>query len=467
MQFNTWIKPLTCGWAPPKSLFDEDEGGLFRDHDSGNAEIIVSANARKVVQYVEEHFWQDIVQFFAEHGYTQLALSQKRHAIAERTPRHWDQARSIKATDDLIERAQTTAPLATTDQGNGAIPAINTRIFNGLQPHYTFEHFVIGKSNQLAHSAALQVSERPGQTYNPFYLYGGVGLGKTHLAQAIGNVLMSKRGFRVRYINADDYFNEVAKAVRHNTYEQFKQDFRSLDAIIIDDVQLLQNRERTQEELFYLFNTLMETGRQVIVTSDRYPRDLEKIQERLRSRFQWGLTVAIEPPEMELRVAIIQRKAEQKNCEIDTPSAYYIARHLKSNVREFEGALTKILHYAKCHELPINVDTVRLALKDIVGQVSAPLSIESIQKSVCEFYKVRTADMFSKSRTRDLVQARQTAMWLVRALTTLSLPQIGEAFGGRDHTTVMHACKCVEELRQKNHEFNQRLRILEQMLRGD
>jgi len=293
-----------------------------------------------------------------------------------------------------------------------------------------------------------------------------VGIGKTHLAHAIGNCLHQNLGYKIRYIHADDYFNEVAKTMRNHSHEEFKRYFRGLDAFIIDDVQFLQNRTRTQEELFYLFNTLIETGRQIIVTSDRFPRDIENLQDRLRSRFQWGLTVAIDSPEIELRVAILQKKAQNENLELDTASSYYIAKHLKANVRELEGALNKVIAYTSFHNLPINSETVKLALKDIIGQVSHPLTIEHIQKTVADFYKINISDLHAKSRARVFVRARHVAMWLTRELTTMSLPTIGNSFGGRDHTTVLHACKTVEELR-KNQKFYQDLRYLEQILKGD
>lgn len=468
-QYTTWLIPLECIVAE-------------------NEDIIIRAYAKKIWQFVKENYWEKISKTFIEFALPQPQLqfyrpepvsaaeskmnvnqinAFSRKLEAEKYSLFSEQANSNsnllpESIDIPLNEINEIEPF----QQQPQISNYSNRANNGLQEHYTFESFVVGNSNQLAYSAALKVSEKPGLAYNPFYLYGGVGIGKTHLAHAIGNSLQNKLGYKVRYIHADDYFNEVAKTMRNQSHEEFKKAFRYLDAFIIDDVQFLQNRTRTQEELFYLFNALMETGRQIIVTSDRFPRDIENLQERLRSRFQWGLTVAIDSPEIELRVAILQRKAQLENIELDTASSYYIAKHLKANVRELEGALNKVIAYTSFHNLPITSDTVRLALKDIIGQISQPLTLEHIQKTVADFYKINISELHSKSRARDLVRARQVAMWLTRELTTISLPSIGNAFGGRDHTTVIHAYKTVEELRKVT-KFNQELRYLEQILKGD
>ena len=318
-----------------------------------------------------------------------------------------------------------------------------------VNPEFTFDSFVEGKSNQLAKAAARQVADNPGRAYNPLFLYGGVGLGKTHLMHAVANAMREKRPqARVAYVHSERFVSDMVRALQHNTIGDFKQAYRTLDALLIDDIQFFAGKERSQEEFFHTFNTLLEGQQQVILTCDRYPKEVTGLEERLKSRFGWGLTVSIDPPELETCVAILMAKAHGARIELPEEVAFFIAKRIRSNVRELEGALRRVAANAEFTGRPITLDFAKEALRDLLALQEKLVTIENIQKTVAEYYKIRVADLLSKRRSRSIARPRQMAMALAKELTNHSLPEIGDAFGGRDHTTVMHACKRIKELRE-------------------
>ncbi|MBS0313749.1 MAG: chromosomal replication initiator protein DnaA [Burkholderiales bacterium] len=336
-----------------------------------------------------------------------------------------------------------------------------------LNRDFTFDSFVTGKANQLARAAAMQVASNPGDAYNPLFIYGGVGLGKTHLLQAIGNALLQDRpDARVRYIHAERYVSDVVKAYQHKAWDAFKQSYATLDLLLIDDIQFFNNKSSTQEQFFYLFNTLTEAKRQVVMTCDTYPKEMEGIEDRLKSRFSWGLTVQVEPPETEMRVAILLAKAKQADIDLDDQVAFFIAKHIRSNVRELEGGLKRVVAYAGFHRVPITPQVAKEALRDLLAVQSRQISIENIQKTVADYYKIKVSDMHSKKRSRIVARPRQVAMALAKELTSLSLPEIGQNFGGRDHTTVLHACRQIASLRESTPQIQHDFAFLLQVLRS-
>jgi len=336
-----------------------------------------------------------------------------------------------------------------------------------LNPGFTFTNFVNGKANQIARAAAIQVAENPGTAYNPLFIYGGTGLGKTHLLQAIGiEVLKRNPKAKVRYIHAEQFVADVVRAYQHKSFDSLKRYYRSLDLFLIDDVQFFVGKSRSQEEFFYTFNALFEAHKQVAITSDCFPKEMTGIEERLISRFGWGLTVAVEPPELEMRVAILLKKAENDGVRVDETVAFFIAKHIRSNVRELEGALKRVLAYARFNNASVNVTTAREALKDLLAVLNRQVSIENIQKTVADYFKIKVSEMYSKKRFRSVARPRQVAMALAKELTQQSLPEIGEAFGGRDHTTVLHACRKTLELRETDQEFARDYAQLQQILLG-
>ncbi|WP_041682772.1 chromosomal replication initiator protein DnaA [Pusillimonas sp. T7-7] len=337
-----------------------------------------------------------------------------------------------------------------------------------LNTDLTFDNFVTGKANQLARAAALQVAENPGVSYNPLFLYGGVGLGKTHLIHAIGNTLLANgNGTRVRYVHADQYVSDVVKAYQRKAFDEFKRYYHSLDLLLIDDIQFFAGKNRTQEEFFYAFEAMVAQRKQIIITSDTYPKELSNIDSRLISRFDSGLTVAIEPPELEMRVAILLHKAQTEGVTMPEEVAFFIAKHLRSNVRELEGALRKVSAYARFHGREVlTVDVCKDALKDLLSVSNGQITVENIQKTVADFYKIKVADMYSKRRPANIAMPRQVAMYLAKELTQKSLPEIGDLFGGRDHTTVLHAVRKISDARSKQTELNHALHVLEQTLKG-
>jgi chromosomal replication initiator protein len=439
-QLNTWLKPL-------------------RVTENGS-EVRVSAPNRFVLQWVKDRFLQDIETLAERYFERKMAVTltldkeDKASAIIRST------ANEAPAQNAALVRAEP-KPAASKSSGNG--PSEISR----LNPQFTFDTFVRGKANDLARAAALQVADNPGASYNPLFVYGGVGLGKTHLIQAIGNkVLATNPTANVRYIHAERYFSDMIRAIRGKAFEDFRRRYDSLDVLLIDDIQFFAKKDRTQEEFFYTFNSLIEAHKQVIITSDTFPKDLEGIEERLKSRFSWGLTVMLEPPELEMRVAILLNKARQEGEALDDATAFFIAKQIRSNVRELEGALKRVIAYARFHKLGISVEMAKEALKDLLAVQNRQISIENIQKTVADFYKIKVADMYSKKRTRNLARPRQMAMFLAKEFTDLSLPEIGQAFGGRDHTTVLHACRKIEELRNTDQAIRRDHNLLVQVLTG-
>ena len=425
-QFNTWIRPL----AP--------EAGDASDT------LVLTAPNRFILELVRERFAARIERLAAETSGRQLGLRLVLARVAEVAP----------------VRAQAPTPPRGVDA-----PTVQERA--RLNPAFTFDSFVTGKANQLARAAALQVAENPGVSYNPLFVYGGVGLGKTHLVQAIGNQLADQKPqARIRYTHAEQYVTDVVRAYQQKSFDEFKRYYHSLDLLLIDDIQFFSNKGRTQEEFFYAFNALVEAHKQIVITCDTYPKEIAGMEERLISRFGWGLTVAIEPPELEMRVAIVLKKAEADSVELSEDIAFFIAKHLRSNVRELEGALKKVLAFARFSGRELSLELAKEALQDILNVASRQVSVEGIQKTVAEYFKIKMSDMHSKKRSRNVARPRQVAMALAKDLTQMSLPEIGEAFGNRDHTTVLHACRTIASLRKHDTALNRDYVVLEQVLQG-
>ncbi|MBI3936673.1 MAG: chromosomal replication initiator protein DnaA [Betaproteobacteria bacterium] len=421
-QFKTWIKPLAARI------------------DGGSVTLI--APNRFVLQWIRDRFLPRIEELAAERlgagARVSLTLAEKSGAL------------------------QASLPLA---DGSAVRPGV--RDVSRLNPSFTFENFVTGKANELARAAAIQVAERAGAAYNPLFVYGGVGLGKTHLIHAIGNYVHSKHAeSKIRYIHAEQYVSDVVRAYQHKAFDDFKRYYHSLDVLLVDDIQFFGGKSRTQEEFFYAFNALVEAHKQVVISCDTYPKEISGIENRLISRFGWGLTVAVEPPELEMRVAILLKKAEAERVMLEETVAFFIARHIHSNVRELEGALKRVLAYARFSGQGLSVELSREALKDLLAVQTRQVSIENIQKTVAEYYKIRVSEMYSKKRSRNVARPRQIAMALAKELTPLSLPDIGEAFGGRDHTTVLHACRKITALKATNREVTHDFDSLLKVLRG-
>lgn len=364
----------------------------------------------------------------------------------------------------------------TSGEAHAAVPNIRTepveenntrRDQSRINSALTFDSFVTGKANQLARAAAIQVASNPGSSYNPLFLYGGVGLGKTHLIHAIGNqILADNPAVKIRYIHAEQYVRDVVTAYQRKGFDDFKRYYHSLDLLLIDDIQFFGGKNRTQEEFFYAFEALIAAKKQIIITSDTYPKEITGMDDRLISRFDSGLTVAVEPPELEMRVAILLKKALQEGAAFSDDVAFFVAKHLRSNVRELEGALRKILAYSRFHGKDITIDLVKDALKDLLSVQNRQISVENIQKTVADFFNIKIADMYSKKRPANIARPRQIAMYLAKELTQKSLPEIGELFGGRDHTTVLHAVRKIAADRSKSPECNHELHVLEQTLKG-
>jgi chromosomal replication initiator protein len=335
-------------------------------------------------------------------------------------------------------------------------PAPKSMPKSNIKETYTFDSFVEGKSNQLAKAAATQVADNPGSAFNPVFIYGGTGLGKTHLLHAVGNgILDNKKNAKIVYMHSERFVQDMVKALQNNAIEEFKRYYRSVDALLIDDIQFFANKERSQEEFFHTFNALLEGNQQIILTSDRYPKEIEGVEDRLKSRFGWGLTIAIEPPELETRVAILMKKAQSSQIKLPEEVAFFIAKRLRSNVRELEGALNRVIANANFTGRPITIDFVKEALRDLLALQDKLVTIDNIQRTVAEYYRIRVSDLLSKRRSRSVARPRQVAMALSKELTNHSLPEIGDAFGGRDHTTVLHACRKVKSLREETHEVKE------------
>lgn len=352
--------------------------------------------------------------------------------------------------------AQTPAKQQPVEQKAPVEPAPKSGYKSNIKENYTFDSFVEGKSNQLAKAAATQVADNPGSAFNPVFIYGGTGLGKTHLLHAVGNGIMAnKPDAKIVYMHSERFVQDMVKALQNNAIEEFKRYYRSVDALMIDDIQFFANKERSQEEFFHTFNALLEGNQQIILTSDRYPKEIEGVEDRLKSRFGWGLTIAIEPPELETRVAILMKKAQQSKINLPHEVAFFIAKKLRSNVRELEGALNRVIANANFTGRPISIDFVKEALRDLLALQDKLVTIDNIQRTVAEYYRIRVSDLLSKRRSRSIARPRQVAMALSKELTNHSLPEIGDAFGGRDHTTVLHACRKVKSLRDESHEIKE------------
>ncbi|MES3023084.1 MAG: chromosomal replication initiator protein DnaA [Pseudomonadota bacterium] len=447
-QFSAWIKPL-----------------IALDYEDGKLRI--AAPNRFKLDWVKSQFASRITvlasQYWEAPTEVQFVL---------------DPRNNLPKKPAAVQGAPTASGVAS-DPRNGSADAAPgaPELFNiGNSPRreqsrvnteLTFDSFVTGKANQLARAAAIQVANNPGVSYNPLFFYGGVGLGKTHLIHAIGNQVMADQpGARIRYIHAEQYVRDVVTAYQRKGFDDFKHYYHSLDMLLIDDIQFFGGKSRTQEEFFYAFEALIAAKKQIIITSDTYPKEITGMDDRLISRFDSGLTVAIEPPELEMRVAILLKKAQSEGVTFSDDVAFFVAKHLRSNVRELEGALRKILAYSRFHGKDITIDVVKEALKDLLSVQNRQISVENIQKTVADFFNIKVADMYSKRRPANIARPRQIAMYLAKELTQKSLPEIGELFGGRDHTTVLHAVRKIALDRTKNPECNHELHVLEQTLKG-
>mgnify|MGYP006088497677 CR=1 FL=1 len=363
---------------------------------------------------------------------------------------------SKSTAPNILQSNAVKDPFSKTKVSKSSEPESNLPKKTNVRLNYTFENFVEGKSNQLARAAASQVADNPGTAYNPLFIYGGTGLGKTHLLHAVGNgILLNKPNAKIAYMHSERFVQDMVRALQNNAMEKFKQYYRSVDALLIDDIQFFAGKERTQEEFFHTFNALLEGNQQVILTSDRYPKEINGVDDRLKSRFGWGLTLAIEPPELETRVAILKRKAQESQINLADEVAFFIAKRLRSNVRELEGALNRVIANANFTGRAITIDFVREALRDLLALQDKLVTIDNIQRTVAEYYKIKIADLLSKRRNRSIARPRQIAMALSKELTNHSLPEIGDAFGGRDHTTVLHACRKIKSLREETHDIKE------------
>ncbi len=444
-QFNTWIKPLR-------------QGGKYGSDD----EICLLAPNGFILKWVKERYLARIEELGSEYFSTPVTVCL---TLGERTPTPAPAA------------ASQTVPAGKAHAASGELPARTISPVDKERTSYektrlissfTFDNLVVGKANDLARAASRQVSISPGEaTYNPLFIYGGAGLGKTHLVHAIGNQIVGSYPDKVvRYVHAEDYYSDVVRAYQQKSFDVFKRYYRSLDVLLLDDVQFFNGKNRTQEEFFFVFNSLIESRKQIVITCDTYPKNISGLEDRLITRFDWGLTVQIEPPETEMRVAILKNKAEIENVTLDEEVAFFIAKHLRSNVRELEGALKKVLAYSAFHGQAIGLELAKEALKDLIGSVNRQITIDNIQKTVADYFKIKVSDLFSKKRTRVIVRPRQIAMWLAKQLTSLSYPSIGSAFGGRDHTTVLHAVRTIDELRNRDNELNHDVHVLLQVLKA-
>lgn len=441
-QFSAWIKPL----AP----LDYEEGRLrIAAPNRFKLDWVKTQFAARITSIAAE-FWQSPVD-------VQFVLDPKLTG-AKRM--------AVSAAAGAANAAQA-MPESPVERAGQPEESNVRREQSKINPVLTFDSFVTGKANQLARAAAIQVASNPGSSYNPLFFYGGVGLGKTHLIHAIGNQVMADNpNVRIRYIHAEQYVRDVVTAYQRKGFDDFKRYYHSLDLLLIDDIQFFGGKSRTQEEFFYAFEALIAAKKQIIITSDTYPKEISGMDDRLISRFDSGLTVAVEPPELEMRVAILLKKAQQEGVKLNDDVAFFVAKHLRSNVRELEGALRKILAFSQFHGKEITIDIVKEALKDLLSVQNRQISVENIQKTVADFFNIKVADMYSKKRPANIARPRQIAMYLAKELTQKSLPEIGELFGGRDHTTVLHAVRKITADRSKNPEINHELHVLEQTLKG-
>jgi chromosomal replication initiator protein len=438
-QYNSWIKPLRL------------------EHTVPNECRLVAPN-RFILQWVRERYLSAIEVLLRENLGNDIDIVL---VIDESPSRVTDLVPTVNPVEKVID---TKANIPSVETRNQEALYEKTRLNHG----FTFETLVTGRSNDLARAAAQQVALNPGTSYNPLFVYGGVGLGKTHLVHALGNEVWRQNKRKIiRYVHAHDYIADLVRAYQQKAFDSFKQYYCSLDVLIIDDIQFLGgNKERTQEEFFFAFNTLIEAKKQIVITCDTYPKDIQGLENRLISRFDWGLTVQIEPPELEMRVAILKKKAEVTGMPLSDDVAFLIAKNLRSNVRELEGALNRVIAFSGFHSRDLNIEVAKEALKDVIGAHNRQITLELIQKYVADYYKIKVAEMYSQRRTRAVARPRQVAMWLARELTPHSLPEIGDAFGGRDHTTVLHACRTISDLRGKDGQLNNDVHVLLQSIKG-
>ena len=434
-QFNTWIKPLTAAVQEDMSKVTIFVANRFK------LDWVRAQYSGKIASMLEKLYGQSIL--------VELAITPREVPVKQAYAPAAAQTAAIEESSEMGEDLRSSAPK------------------NRLNSMLTFETLVEGTANRMARAAAMHVATMPGHLYNPLFIYGGVGLGKTHLMHAVGNRLLAdKPGSKVLYIHAEQFVSDVVKAYQRKTFDEFKERYHSLDLLLIDDVQFFANKERTQEEFFNAFEALLAKKSHIVMTSDTYPKGLADIHERLVSRFDSGLTVAIEPPELEMRVAILINKARVEGSEMPEEVAFFVAKNVRSNVRELEGALRKILAYSRFNQKEISIALAREALRDLLSIQNRQISVENIQKTVADYYKIKVADMYSKKRPASIARPRQIAMYLAKELTQKSLPEIGELFGGRDHTTVLHAVRKIGGERQQMTELNQQLHVLEQTLKG-
>lgn len=431
-EFGLWIRPLQA--------------------EFGDRSLTLYAANRFILDWVRDKYLLRINSLFSEicgSDAPTLHFAVGRRPTAAAAPQAYATAAPVA---DVRNEPAITIPSWTSKQD--AMPEINHK--SNINETYNFVNFVEGKSNQLALAAAHQVAENPGGAYNPLFLYGGTGLGKTHLLHAVGNGIRARKpNAKVIYMQSERFVQDMVKALQNNAIQEFQRYYRSVDALLIDDIQFFAKKERSQEEFFHTFNALLEGNQQIILTSDRYPKEIDGVEDRLKSRFGWGLTIAIEPPELETRVAILMRKAEENKIHLPHEVAFFIAKRLRSNVRELEGALNRVIANARFTGKPINIDFVREALRDMLALQEKLVTIDNIQKTVAEYYKIKVADLLSKRRSRSVARPRQLAMALAKELTNHSLPEIGDAFGGRDHTTVLHACRKIAELREESNDIKE------------
>ena len=476
-QFNTWIRPLKV------QLFAGD--GILAEGSSIIQRIQLVAPNRFIEDWVKNKFLVRIEALFSQFGADQCSVavvseSEKAPAfkaqpsvsdrVADRALNNHspEPVESVDQLDPVISdsRPEVVSSLSMPVTATVSAPEIITSaaehsLKSNLNSAFTFDSFVEGKSNQLALAAAQQVAENPGGSYNPLFIYGGVGLGKTHLMHAVGNALRQRKpDAKIVYLHSERFVADMVKALQLKAIDEFKQFYRSVDALLIDDIQFFSGKDRSQEEFFHTYNALLERGQQMILTSDRYPREIDGVEERLKSRFGWGLTVAVEPPELETRVAILINKAEQVGMELSRDAAFFIAQRIRSNVRELEGALKRVMAHAQFSGRVIDIDLIRESLKDLLALQDKLVTIDNIQRVVADYYKLKMSDLLSKRRSRSVARPRQIAMALAKELTNYSLPEIGESFGGRDHTTVLHACRKVKELEKSDREVERDLKQL-------
>ena len=442
-QFKTWIQPLTL------VAFEES------DHL-----LTVGAPNRFKLDWIKKTFadrFQELAsQYFGEPTNVSFVLAVEGAPEVATNP-----TTNEVSTPNVVATPEVAHNISVEEQ------SFEIEDHSKLNPNLTFETFVTGKANQLARAASIQVAHNPGTSYNPMFLYGGVGLGKTHLIHAIGNhLLKEKPNARIRYIHAEQYVSDVVRAYQQKAFDRFKRYYHSLDLLLIDDIQFFSGKSRTQEEFFYAFEALLSNKAQVIITSDTYPKEMAGIDDRLISRFDSGLTVAIEPPELEMRVAILMKKAASEGIPMSEDVAFFVAKHLRSNVRELEGALRKILAFVRFHGRDVTIEVARTALKDLLSIQNRQISVENIQKAVADFYSIKVADMYSKKRPANIARPRQIAMFMAKELTQKSLPEIGELFGGRDHTTVLHAVRKISDERAHDSQLNHEIHVIEQTLKA-